>query len=237
MSVPFSGFPNRGQFVSIPDAFFTSLLPQIKDPVELRVSLHLFRHLYRRRGYPRFVTRAELLADGALMLGLQEGGHSSAADVLDKGLEQAVARGTFLHLALGEAGKIDHLYFMNREEDRRAMGRIAAGELDLGRLPQPEPAITRERPNIFVLYENNIGLLTPLLAEELAEAEQLYPAEWIEDAFKEAVELNRRSWRYISRILERWGQEGRGDGETRRHPGAIDPDKYIKGKYGRIVRR
>ena len=66
-----------------------------------------------------------------------------------------------------------------------------------------------QRPNIFVLYEQNIGPLTPLLAEELMEAEDTYPAAWIEDAFREAVELNKRSWRYIQRILERWAAEGK----------------------------
>src|SRR6266702_3044024 len=36
-----------------------------------------------------------------------------------------------------------------------------------------------ERPNIFVLYEQNIGLLLPLLADELKDAADQYPADWI----------------------------------------------------------
>src|SRR5206468_2494137 len=40
-----------------------------------------------------------------------------------------------------------------------------------------------ERPNIFVLYEQNIGLLSPLLADELKDAADQYPGEWIEAAF------------------------------------------------------
>ncbi len=66
-----------------------------------------------------------------------------------------------------------------------------------------------ERPNIFVLYEQNIGLLSPLIAEELKEAADHYPAEWVEAAFREAVMYNKRNWKYIRAILRRWETEGR----------------------------
>ncbi len=72
-----------------------------------------------------------------------------------------------------------------------------------------------QRPDIYTLYEQNIGPLTPILSERLREAEQSYPAEWVEAAFTEAVNYNRRSWAYISRILENWAIEGK-DGSERR---------------------
>ena len=88
----------------------------------------------------------------------------------------------------------------------------------------PSPSSPRnDSPNIFSIYEANIGMLTPMIADELREAENLYPASWIEDAFREAVEQNKRSWRYIERILERWTQEGKGNGQ---------PGRYFK-KSGR----
>src|SRR5437660_7829470 len=51
-----------------------------------------------------------------------------------------------------------------------------------------------DRPNIFKLYEQNIGLLTPLVADHLRDAADLYPEEWIESAFREAVQHNIRKW-------------------------------------------
>lgn len=66
-----------------------------------------------------------------------------------------------------------------------------------------------ERPNIFVLYEQNIGLLSPLIADQLRDAADQYPQEWIEAAFREAVQHNKRKWSYISAILRRWETEGR----------------------------
>jgi DnaD/phage-associated family protein len=76
-----------------------------------------------------------------------------------------------------------------------------------------------------------------MIAEELKEAEKLYPADWINDAIKEAVSLNKRNWRYIARILERWSSEGKDSGAHKQDFKKTDPDKYIKGKYGHMVRR
>lgn len=66
-----------------------------------------------------------------------------------------------------------------------------------------------EQPNIFVLYEQNIGLLTPMIASQLEDAADHYPADWIEAAFSEAVQRNKRNWKYIHAILRRWETEGR----------------------------
>ena len=96
---------------------------------------------------------------------------------------------------------------------------------------------TEETSDIFALYEQNIGMLTPMIADELKEIEKLYPGNWIADAFKEAVLYNKRNIRYISKILENWVAEGRSDGTHQRHPKKTDPDKYVKGKYGHMVQR
>lgn len=66
-----------------------------------------------------------------------------------------------------------------------------------------------ERLSIYQLYEQNIGLLTPMIASQLEDAEDHYPTDWIEAAFSEAVQRNKRNWKYISAILRRWETEGR----------------------------
>jgi len=71
----------------------------------------------------------------------------------------------------------------------------------------------------------------------LKEAEKLYPAPWIEEAFREAVSLNKRNWRYIARILERWSLEGKGSGESGRDSKKErGPSRYLRGRYGHLVR-
>jgi DNA replication protein len=71
----------------------------------------------------------------------------------------------------------------------------------------------------------------------LRDAEQRYPQGWIRDAINEAVALNKRSWRYIARILENWSTEGRSDGTHRGDTKKTGPDKYLKQKYGHMVQR
>ena len=71
-------------------------------------------------------------------------------------------------------------------------------------------------PIYLSLYEGHIGVLTPMIADALREAEDTYPPSWIEDAFKIAVENNARNWRYVSAILNRWQVEGRDEREDRR---------------------
>jgi DNA replication protein len=228
---PFPGFPAKSNFTPLPNLFFARLLPQISSLTELKLILHIFWRLYQKRGAAKFVTYRELIGDKTLMEGIEG---SNPAEALGSALESAVKRGVLLHLVLEKEGESQKLYFINNEANRRAIAKLQSGELSLGALPQPQPYIEEEKPNIFALYEQNIGLLGPMIAEELKEAEKLYPASWIEEAFKEAVSLNKRSWRYIARILERWSTEGKESGESRRD---FKKKGYSrKGRYGHLVR-
>lgn len=232
----FSGFPSKTKFTPIPNLFFSEVLPQIDDLAELKVTLHIFCVVYRKQGYPRFATYRELLGDPVLIRGMKSEG--SSAELLRHSLDQAVNRGTLLHLTLERDGNVDDLYFMNTEADRRVVAKIESGELNLGTLVKGEPCPSiSEQPNIFTLYEQNIGMLAPMITEELRVAEKLYPASWIQDAFREAVDLNKRSWRYIARILERWAAEGKDDGEPKRDSKAdVGPEEYLR-RYGHFLKR
>jgi DNA replication protein len=137
---------------------------------------------------------------------------------------------------------------MGEERLRRALnsavehGTLFHSKVNINGIPEDVYSLTadsRQAPaiNIFTLYEQNIGMITPMIAEELKEAEKLYPPQWIEDGFKEAVTLNKRSWRYIARILERWASEGKDSGEYKRDTKKDGPDKYVKGRYGHLVQR
>jgi|TARA_B100001971_G_scaffold210450_2_gene235986 DnaD/phage-associated family protein len=234
----FNGFPAKMQFTPVPNLFFSQLLPQIDDINELKTTLRILWTLYSKRCYPRFVTHTELLDDTSLMSTIKE-----AAKPADKALRNAIRmatlRGTILHLIVDINGKPEDLYFLNTQSDKQAVAKIQNGELKLpGLKAKMPPSIKAEQlPDIFALYEQNIGMLTPMIAEELREAEKLYPETWIRDAIKEAVNQNKRKWSYISAILENWSTKGRRDGAYRRDTEKEDPDKYIKGKYGHMVRR
>lgn len=202
----FSGLPDgKVEVTPLPNLFFSELCPAIDDLVELKVTLHIFWLLAHRKGNAATrVTLTELRADRTLMQSLAAC-DAEPEKALPRALAAATERGTLLHHAVDA----DDLYFLNNETGRRAYDRSERIE-DVPRRAPREP-VGVDRPNIFALYEQNIGLLTPMISEELKDAEQEYPADWVEDAFKIAVTQNKRSWAYVSGILKRMKTEGRGD--------------------------
>jgi DNA replication protein len=198
---------NKTGFISLPDTFFTQTVPKIQDLAELKVVLYVAYLALRKPDHPHFVTYKELKAEGC-RLSAELGG-----ETLRQALDSAVEHGTLLHSTLNIDGMLEDVYSLTVDSH------------------QP-PTV-----NIFAIYEENIGMITPMIAEELKEAEKLYPSQWIEEAFKEAVTLNKRSWKYIARILERWASEGKDSGEYKRDIKKDGPDKYIKGRYGHLVKR
>jgi DnaD/phage-associated family protein len=221
----FSGFPSgRVQIVGVPRPVFTDLIPLIDDLAELKLTLHVLWRLSQQRGRVRCLGFDDLAADQVLLSGLGE--HPTEA--LRSALGRAVERGTLLRAEAPKERPGEDLYFANTPKGRAAVEAIARGSW-------PEKIDTGGRPNIFTLYEQNIGMLTPLIAEQLREAEQTYPAAWIEEAFREAVSLNKRSWKYIHAILERWHTEGKDESQDRRSDEA-DRRRYLEWKYGQEPR-
>jgi len=234
----FNGFPSRMEYTPVPNIFLSNLLPGIIDIAEIKVILQIFRLVYFKKGNPKFVTFNELSNDVSLLSGLQESGRKSET-VLKEALESAIRRMIILRVTLDDGNKED-VYLLNTEANREAVEKIKNREIQLSGLAKGHisPEINVEKqPDIFTLYEENIGLLTPMIAEELRDAEKVYPELWIKDAIKEAVNAGKRNWRYISSILEHWTAEGRSNGAHLRNFKKTDPDKFIKGRYGHAVKR
>jgi DNA replication protein len=232
----FTGFPSgKNPFVPLPEAFFSVVLPQIENLGELKVVLHLFWRLYQKEGTPRCASDRELLADPLLRRTLKrQGDPRPVEERLRAALEQAQANGILLRVRVRVDDEIVSWYFFNTDRSRRAVTRLQRGELSPEVLldtegPAGQPpgsggddglsggggmihslALEVDRPNIFALYEQNVGLLLPLVAEELREAGERYPQEWIEEAFRLAAQQNKRKWSYIRAILHRWETDGKG---------------------------
>ena len=224
----FSGFPEgKVHLTPMPSLFFSELLPHIDDLAELKVTLHVIWRLDQRRGFPCFVTRSELFRDEVLRASLS-GKPAEVERELEEGLDLAVMRGSLLAFAVERGSREEHFYFLNSDKGRQALDQAREGALDLF---EAEADVTSDAPpkrsNIFTLYEQNIGLLTPLIVEELKEAEDRYPPNWIEEAFREAVTNNARNWRYIQRILESWEAQGR----AKPREDQDDRRRFVEGRY------
>lgn len=231
----FGGFPSEPRATAIPNLFFTTLMPEMTDPAELIVSCYLFFALGQQRGTPRVISYRALAAERPLLRALASLARQPE-EALKTGLSLAVARGTLL--VTGHRGEGGSVYLFNTAAARRrlaAEGAIAAA--DEGQDEAGVAALTT--PDIYKLYEENIGTVSPLLIDELDDAAREFPAAWIEAAFREAAANNRRNWRYISRILQRWSVEGP-NYETTGRRASLQPAgrrRTIGGPYRRVVER
>jgi DnaD/phage-associated family protein len=69
---------------------------------------------------------------------------------------------------------------------------------------EEEPAVQ----NIFMLYTQEIGLLTPIIADAIEDWEKDVPEKWLRDAITEAAKNGARNWKYTEAILKRWKSQG-----------------------------
>lgn len=83
----------------------------------------------------------------------------------------------------------------------------------------PKPSLTvNEQPSlngigtfadVVKAYENEIGVLSQLVSDKLADAVDEFGAAYVVDAIGIAVENNVRKWAYVDGILKRWRANGR----------------------------
>lgn len=199
--------------IGVPASFFTDVLPQIVNLAELHVTLTVFRLTAEAGGLGTPVAERKLLREKGLRQALRPNGSPrQPTQRILEGVELALSRGTLLRLVAEHGKRHANWYYVNTPDNRAAVAAMERGE----QAPPAEawvddepPVIRLERPTIFRLYEQNIGPLTPLVADRIVQALDDYPSDWIEDGIEEAVAYNRRSWRYIERILENWSAQGR----------------------------
>src|SRR5258708_6795266 len=160
----FEGFKaGKTLSVQVPTPFFSDLLPLIDDLAELKVTMYCFWALQQRETKYRYVRLRDLANDDIFMAGLDEDA-VGAAGALHRALDRAIARGTLLHVTVPTGRSEEHLYFMNTDKGRTAVAALQRGDWTPG--PDDLPiALIAARPNIFTLYAQNIGPLTPIISE------------------------------------------------------------------------
>lgn len=226
----FNGFPaGKVRFTRLPGPFFSELLPHIDSLAELKVTLYALWKLERMEGEARYLQPQDFTEDALFLAGLPGGEADLAA-----GLLAAVQRSTLLYAQLELDEQPREFYFLNSARGRALYEAVQNGEWQPSGDPRYPIELAHERPNIFALYERNIGALTPMMADALKDAEREYPHEWLEEAMRIAVENNARSWSYVQAILRRWQEDGR---DERRTQGNSEKDrrKYVEGEFSDFI--
>lgn len=234
---PFEGFGSGERVTPLPQSFWLELLPGMTDPAELVVTLYALDALSRVRRFPRRLALAELRNTRALIEALDSlCPERELEQAFNDGLSGAMQRGSLLCERIQQApddpqsGWSDWIA-VNDPDGRRAMAFAPA-------LPASVPTPRAAQPRgggIIQLWQDAFGTgLTPLLRDELLEAESRYPYDWLRDAFTEAAAQHVRSWRYVQRILERWQEEGRD--ETNRTTGGRSGPRLDESRYRHLIR-
>lgn len=217
-SYHFDGFQdNTNDVIRIQESFFTELLPNIETLHQLKMVLYLFWHAEHQKDGIRSYRLEDLESDPSLVR--MTGGIES----LGQTLADLLKIGVLLEAKPNSAEK--PVYFINSPQGREAIKAIQDGKWQEIKGKSKPIRLTTDRPNIYQLYEENIGAITPMISEILKEDEQAYPKTWIEEAIRIAMTRNVRNWKYIQAILKRWQTEGRGNGQYRRDD-SQDPNSY-----------
>jgi DnaD/phage-associated family protein len=207
----FPGFPEEiTSTIRIPEQFFQHVLLNIDNLGELKLTLYIFWHLEHMEGPLHYLRFTDLLKDSQLVQSMGKD-PDKARSALEVALRKTFMRGTLLQADITNEEGQEKIICLNSPKGRAVMDAIQRGEWRVtDHLHQPIEFYS-EHPNIFQLYEANIGPLTPMIADALRDAEKTYQASWVEDAFRIAVERNKRNWHYIEAILHRWQEGGRDD--------------------------
>ena len=214
----FTGFTSSETFTQFPDTLF-HLLKEIEDVAELKVTLYAIWRIEHIEG--KFRALREMDFEGK-SLGLD-------IKKIKLGLEKAVQRGILLR----SEHEADVVYFLNSPRGRLSADSFAKGLWHVSAASMSAPM---NKSNIFKLYEENIGALTPLLSDMLREAEKNYPSVWFEEAFEIAVSRNIRNWKYVEAILARWKEKGKDERKDQQNP-VKDADRYTDSEFSEFINR
>ncbi|MBN2044048.1 MAG: DnaD domain protein [Anaerolineales bacterium] len=220
----FHGFTPTGQPVQIPQDFFTEILPKIDDLHTLKIMLLAFQSRSADENQVSYFSPEQMCLTH----------FTEHPQEFKTGLEQAITNQWLLKTEIpGHGGQLVQICFLNTPSAVAAIEAINKGEFHFPDEPFDQPGVPR--PDIFRLYEENIGPLTPIISDSLKDLEKNYPYEWINQAVQTAVKNNARSLRYIEVVLQNWAKEGTNDRTDRRRrkktEEEFDPEGYRDGDF------
>ena len=209
---PGGGFPAGVAFTPVPSPLLGELLERLDNVDELRIVLRAIWLLSKKPASARFATTEELCGDSTVAVMLGAYGDELAVKVA-KGLDAATGKGIFLRIE-GEGGSA---FALNTEPMRR--------QRDQGNL---RPAAHRSEPvaapkfdvgsdAVAAAYEENIGIITPVVGEKLRDLLNNYEEKEVLGAIAAAALKGARSMRFIEVVLSSNvgnSRESRGQGHA-----------------------
>ena len=221
---------NNRNYIPIPVELTSSLLRDIDSYEEFKCTLRIFSLIFSLHPKRLWISFEELVTDPVLIESIPVENIQKKTEVIIKAIYAAEKRQTIIIREKVKNQIQNSVILINDKVSNELLKRKDIGTLGKGLDLEQTDFQSGQKPqsNIYKLYEDNIGQLTPLLAEELKLAEKNYPSSWIEEAIIEAVKNNIRNWKYISSILNRWQIEGRTNGESTRYSKKSERESQLR---------
>ncbi len=123
----FPGFSNsKGRLTSLPDAFFTDLLPIIDHLGELKISLYTIWFIEQLEGNFRHIKYRHYLADSDFINGFGNN-PANAINYFKESLQRACDRGILLSYCPEDFSLEETIYFINSPSGRASMAALKDG--------------------------------------------------------------------------------------------------------------
>jgi DnaD/phage-associated family protein len=88
---------------------------------------------------------------------------------------------------------------------------------------------------LFLLFMNNVSMVTPIIADAIERAEKDFSTAWVDEVIRLAGKNGAKSWNYCASILDRWKREGKSERPGKKQPAAVNPEKYATGEYAEFL--
>lgn len=229
---PVKGFPLPDDFATtrVPNAVLSRVLSSIDVVDEIKLILRAIWLLEHQRGYPRYIAHDDLRRDRVLSVAITE------QSDFDRILKSAIARGVFLEGSIN--GNV--CLMLNTESARRALLEASSIASNLNKDDDYDgwerPSVGTRSADAFRAYEENIGILSPMIRQSILAALEDFTDEDITHAVRIAVENESRSWSFVAGVLRRWARDGipheRTDGTAR---GGVERERISQAELRRYL--
>ena len=234
-TLPATLFKTGQKMIPVPAQLFTEILPRLHNESQLRATLYTWYAIMSKGSGQRYVYLSQLLTDPVLLSWFT---HLGGKNGIQRGLDQSCREGIFLQLQIGEDDKI---LAPNDESGARLITDMKSESVahhNQSRDSSPETNYERTVvSNVVEKYENEIGMLTPVIADMIAIAEQMYPTTWILEALDIAAQSNARSWKYVAAILARWKNEGKNNDNEKTSRFSSRKSGREQNRYDSVIRK
>ena len=198
------GFPLPDDYATtrVPNTVLGRVLSSIDDADEIKLILRAVWLLEHQRGYPRYITIDDLRRDRVLSVAIAD------RSDFDRILKSAIKHGVFVEVSINNNAC---LMFNTASAQRASVDYSATPEVsnnDSDVNGWETPAASTRHADAFQAYEENIGILSPMIRQNILSALEDFTDEDITHAIRIAVENESRSWAFVAGVLRRWTRDG-----------------------------